>query len=184
MQFILRVSRPLFTSLAVLLPASVNVALAADSYVTRIPARGEHFRVAQSSDPSPGGSGCTVYVPAYSNIYLFESGSIPLAINLSIRNTDASHPVFINKISYYAANGALVEAVLTQSWILAPMATATYVIDQHDMRGGDGANFLVEWRASSHTSSPLVETVMAGYRGSKGLGFSSRGVPTGGCTNP
>lgn len=172
-----------FSVLAALLLVSgmTGPALAANSDLVRPPAEGAHFRKMTASDKVPRGTPCTTYVPAYSNIYLFESGSIPMAINLSVRNTDAKSPLYIQSINYYGADGTLLEDVLTDTRILAPMATATYVIDQHDMRGGSGANFYVSWKAESGTEEPLVEAVMAGYRGSKGLSFSSRGVHNSGC---
>jgi hypothetical protein len=156
-------------------------AYAADSYVTRRPVQGAHFRRAGPEDIIPEGPLCNVYVAAYSHIFLFESGKIPLAINLSIGNTDLTKPLFIKRIGYYSADGTLIESVLSNNWILAPMATANYIIDQHDSRGGSGDNFVVQYTSHGDTSAPLIESVMAGYRGSKGLAFSSRGIAAGGC---
>ena len=161
--------------------SSSNSVFARDSHITRSPEQGQYFRRAGPDDKIPDAGNCAAYVPAYSHIYLFESGRIPFAINLSIRNTDIKNPVYLNKIEYYAADGKLIETVLADTWILAPMASATYVIGQHDMRGGAGANFVVQWLSSGTSSKPLIETVMAGYRGSKGLSFSSRSVPVGEC---
>lgn len=154
---------------------------AASSYVTRRPEQGPHYHRVGPEQAIPGNPACSTYVPAYSNIYLFEGGSIPLAINLSIRNTDQSHAIFVNKIAYHGADGQRIEMILANPWQLAPMATATYIIDQHDMRGGFGANFIVEWVAPTDASPPLIETIMAGYRGAKGLSLNSRGVITGAC---
>ena len=158
-----------------------SVVYAADSFITRRPEQGQYYRRAGPNDITPVAPDCSAYVPAYSHIYLFESGRIPLAITLSIRNTDMDTPLYLEKISYFAADGKLIETVLADTWILAPMATATYAIDQHDMRGGGGANFVVQWASDKTSSSPLIETVMAGYRGSKGLGFISRGISPDDC---
>ena len=156
-------------------------ALAAKSYVTHRPEQGPHFHRIEPEQALPENATCSTYVPAYSDIYLFEGGSIPLAINLSIRNTDREQPIYLKNISYYGAEGERIEAILSTPWKLAPMATATYTIDQHDMRGNIGANFMIDWTAPSNASPPLTETVMAGYRGAKGLSLTSRGVITGGC---
>lgn len=176
-----RQSHRLLVAVLLFIPGLDSVVYAADSYVTRRPEQGQYFRRAGPNDTTPAAPACSAYVPAYSHIYLFESGSIPLAINLSIRNTDMGKPLYLEKISYFAANGKLIETVLADTWILAPMATATYVIDQHDMRGGAGANFVVQWASHKDSSSPLIETVMAGYRGSKGLSFISRGISPDDC---
>ncbi len=166
------------TQLAMLFPAP---AMGAKSYITRSPDPRPHFHPLDPKQPIPKLTPCSTYVPAYSSIYLFEGGSIPLAINLSIRNTDRDHPLYLQNIAYYGTQGNMIEAVLASPWILAPMASATYIIDQHDMRGEFGVNFVVDWIAPAHASPPLIETIMAGYRGAKGLSLSSRGAVTGKC---
>ena len=176
-----RKSQQRLVAIVVFMLGLESAAYAADSFVTRRPEQGQYFRRAGPNDTTPVAPSCSAYVPAYSHIYLFESGSIPLAINLSIRHTDTDTPVYLEKISYFAADGKLIETVLADTWILAPMATATYVIDQHDMRGGAGANFMVQWARDKDSASPLIETVMAGYRGSKGLSFISRGISSAEC---
>ncbi len=171
----------LIGQITMLLPAP---ALAAKSYVTRRPEQGPHFHRVDPEQALPQNITCSTYVAAYSNIYLFEGGSIPLAINLSIRNTDREQPIYLMSIGYYGGEGERIEAILSTPWKLAPMATATYIIDQHDMRGTFGANFMIDWVVMNNASPPLIETVMAGYRGAKGLSLNSRGVITGECASP
>lgn len=168
------------TQLAMFFPAP---AMAAKSYITRLPDTGPHFHPVDPEQPIAELALCSTYVPAYSSIYLFEGGSIPLAINLSIRNTDRKYPLYLQKIAYYGSQGNMIEAVLAKPWKLAPMATATYIIDQHDMRGDFGVNFVVDWKVPANASPPLIETIMAGYRGAKGLSLSSRGAVTGNCAS-
>ena len=159
-------------------------ALAGKSFVTRRPEQGPHFHRVNPEQALPQSvTNCSTYVPAYSDIYLFEGGSIPLAINLSIRNTSREHPIYITNIAYFGTQGNLIEAILSTPWKLAPMATATYIIDQHDMRGNFGANFTVDWSLPDNADKPLIETVMAGYRGAKGLSLTSRGIITGDCAS-
>lgn len=178
-----------YAAAAAVILAQVNMllpapALAAKSFVTRRPEQGSHYHRVGPEQAVPQNMPCSTYVPAYSDIYLFEGGSIPLAINLSIRNTDRNQPIYVQTIGYYGTEGNLIEAILAVPWQLAPLATATYIIDQHDMRGNFGANFIVEWIASTTTNPPLIETVMAGYRGAKGLSLASRGVISGDCAGP
>jgi hypothetical protein len=175
-----------FIAIACLLPGLLlspltSAAVSSESFVTRRPDQGQYFRRAGPEDALPSSPVCASYVPAYSSIYLFEGGSIPLAINLSVRNTDPLKPIYLRQILYYGADGSLAETIMANPWILAPMATATYVINQHDMRGGAGANFVVQWFNQPDTNAPLIETVMAGYRGAKGLSLTSRGVTSGQC---
>ena len=45
--------------------------------------------------------GQTVYVPVYSHVFWTETKHFPLAISLSIRNTDPEHAISLVDVSYY-----------------------------------------------------------------------------------
>ncbi len=49
--------------------------------------------------------------------------------------------------------------------------TAWFVSHLGDTRGGLGANFVVHWVANHSISDPVVETVMAGSVGTRGISF-------------
>ena len=117
-----------------------------------------------------------VYVPAYSRIFAGPQRVFELAVSLSIRNTDDRHPIELTSIRYYDSGGDLVEDYLEGSSVeLAAMATATQPIAVIDRRGGEGANFIVEWISRAPVSDPIVEAVMISS-GREGISFVSRGV--------
>ena len=55
------------------------------------------------------------------------------------------------------------------------MATATYLIDKHDSLGGDGANFVINWRGEDSDAEPLIEAVMLGSEEGKQISLITRG---------
>ncbi|MFH1303375.1 MAG: DUF3124 domain-containing protein, partial [Planctomycetota bacterium] len=117
-----------------------------------------------------------VYVPSYSHIYYHGGAPFLLETTLSIRNIDLDQPVYLKSIEYYDTEGKLVKSYLDQTIKLAPLQTIEYVIQERDVSGGSGANFLVEWMAESELDRPLLETVMVGTSGSRGISFVGTGV--------
>ena len=117
--------------------------------------------------------GRSVYVAAYSHIYRDAGDAVPLAITLSVRNTDVAEPIQIDRVRYFDGDGALVREQPEAPLVLGPMATASFLVDAGDRSGGSGANFLVDWSAQGEVSMPLIEAVMIG----DGLSFKSRGEP-------
>ena len=154
---------------------STLLAFAAEISIKRSPDAGNHFSEVEA-DAVKITATCPVYVPAYSQIYLSEKAIARLAVTLSIRNIDPKNRILVRKIDYFDTQGTLVDTLLDGLFALAPMSTASFVIEQQDMRGGAGANFIVEWAAEGNVSQPIIEAIMAGYEGTKGLSFSSRGV--------
>lgn len=139
------------------------------------PGQGGHFYPVQPAEVKAGHE-CAMYVPAYSHIFLSESSQVPLAVTLSIRNTHAQKRLIIKSVEYFDTTGKKLDSLMSGWFALAPMATASFVIDQQDSSGGAGANFIVRWVGEGETQQPLIEAVMAGYRGTKGLSFTSRAV--------
>lgn len=118
----------------------------------------------------------TVYVPVYSNVF---SGPrkrpLQLEANLSIRSTDPSAALRITAIDYYDTGGKLVRRFLKQPRILGPLASTDVHIEERDIRGGFGANFIVRWEADRIINAPIIECVMIGASGGQGISFVSPG---------
>ena len=121
-------------------------------------------------------SGQTLYVPAYSHIQHVENRIYLLAVNLSVRNTDASHPITVATVDFYDTNGELVRSYLDSPQELGPLAIGEYVVDWQHTGGGAGATFIVEWVAGEKVAEPLVEAVMVGATGAQAMAFVRKGV--------
>lgn len=120
--------------------------------------------------------GQTVYVPVYSNVF---SGprNLPfqLAATLSIRNTDMDSWLRITSIDYYDTTGKLVRRYQDKPLSLAPLASAYVHIEEKDVAGGFGANFIVKWQADRNINAPVIECVMIGATSGQGISFVSPG---------
>ncbi|MHB8988409.1 MAG: DUF3124 domain-containing protein [Desulfobulbia bacterium] len=120
--------------------------------------------------------GQTVYVPAYSHIYVGNrERPFLLTITLSIRNIDAKNPVTITAADYYDTKGKRIRKYLEQPVSLGPWESIRYIVPQKDKSGGSGANFVVEWSAEKDVNPVLVETIMIGAESQQGISFTSRG---------
>ena len=69
----------------------------------------------------------------------------------------------------------MIEDYLPVPHVLAPMASTYFFINQTDIRGGVGANYIVQWAADDASNPPLIDAVMAGTNGTQGFSFSSQG---------
>lgn len=118
----------------------------------------------------------TVYVPVYSNVF---SGprkrALQLEANLSIRNTDPTASLRITAIDYYDTDGKLVRRYLERARSLGPLASSDVHIEERDVSGGFGANFIVRWEADRNINAPIIECVMIGTTGGQGISFVSPG---------
>lgn len=120
--------------------------------------------------------GQSVYVPVYSNVF---SGPrkrpFQLAATLSIRNVDTSSSFSISSIDYYDTNGRLVRRYLEKPLALGPLASTYVHIEEKDVSGGFGANFIVRWSSEKLINTPIIECVMIGASSGQGISFVSAG---------
>lgn len=119
----------------------------------------------------------SIYVPVYAHIY-FEDRTklLELTETVSIRNTDPSNPIILTAVKHYSTDGSMLKNYLASPVSLKPLATADFVVPRTDVRGGTGANFVVDWVAKSKVAPPIVESIMINAGQSHGISFLSRGV--------
>jgi hypothetical protein len=118
----------------------------------------------------------TIYVPIYSDIYVNANNPDNLlAATLSIRNTSIRDSLYVSLINYYDTEGRLVRSYLSNPIVLGPMASIDYVIEREDQSGGSGANFLLALSGGNKKMRPIIQAVMIGSDGNKGIGFTTDG---------
>jgi len=116
----------------------------------------------------------TLYVPAYSHIYIRDAArTMNLATTLSIRNTSRTDSLTLTTIDYYDSEGQKVRSYLDRTRELGPLSSTHVVVDEGDLRGGVGANFIVQWRAAAPVSPPIVEAIMITTQSTQGISFRS-----------
>ena len=119
-----------------------------------------------------------VYVPVYSHIYHDGGRPYLLEATLSIRNVDPNQPVYVDGVDYYDTDGELSKKMLSRLIKLKPLQTIEFLVERHDVSGGSGANFIVQWHAADkRVHAPLIEAVMVGRSGTNAISFVRKGEP-------
>ena len=117
-----------------------------------------------------------VYVPAYSSV-LVGSGKtrLDLSVTLSIHNTSDKGTLVIERVDYFNGAGEPIEKYLPRAIALKPYGTIQIVVPEQDIRGGLGANFIIDWSSPETIDEPIVEAIMIGGTGTQGYSFTSVG---------
>ncbi len=130
----------------------------------------------QIDDPDGYSQGKT-YLPIYSHIYHdHEHKSFDLTITISIRNVLPNDTVYILKADYFNTIGENIRQYIDRPIYLCPLETLEIVIEEQDIEGGSGANFVFDWATLNGKNPPLFEAVMISTYGQQGLSFITRGV--------
>ena len=120
-------------------------------------------------------NGQSLYVPVYSHVYHGpRAEQFNLACTLSIRNADTRHPIVVIAVDYYDTSGELVGHYVDDEKVLAPLETTEFFVEERDIAGGSGANFVVRWKSTVAVNLPLVEAVMIGTDAGQGISFVSQ----------
>jgi Protein of unknown function (DUF3124) len=118
------------------------------------------------------------YVPVYSSVSISQ-GKVraDFSVTLSIHNASEMRPLVLRRIAYFDTNGKMVESYLKAPVALKPFSTIEVFVPTTDVRGGTGANFVVDWSATGEIAEPVVEALMFGGLGSGHYAFISQGRP-------
>jgi hypothetical protein len=118
------------------------------------------------------------YVPVYSSVSISQ-GKVraDFSVTLSIHNTSETRPLVLRRIAYFDTNGKTVENYLKAPVALKPFSTIEVFVPTTDVRGGTGANFVVDWAAAGEIAEPVIEALMFGGLGSGHYAFISQGRP-------
>lgn len=119
----------------------------------------------------------TTYLSVYSEIYSEnEHRKHPLASTISLRNVNRNDTIYISKAEFFNTSGELIRTYFDKPIFIAPMETVEIVIDQKDLLGGTGGNFLFDWLLNPQTNNnPLFDCVMISTYGQQGLSFTTTG---------
>ena len=118
------------------------------------------------------------YVPVYSSVSMSQGRlRADFSVTLSVHNASETRPLVLKRIAYFDTTGKMVESYLKAPVALKPFATVEVSIAANDVRGGTGANFIVDWAASGDIAEPVVEALMVGSVGPGHYAFISQGRP-------
>ncbi|NRD19880.1 DUF3124 domain-containing protein [Winogradskyella eckloniae] len=112
------------------------------------------------------------YLSVYSQIYSYsQHKTYNLTAMVSLRNVSMKDTVYLTHADYYDTHGTLLKSYIKNTVYLAPLETVEIVIDEADISGGTGSNFLFDWKVLKDTPEPLFEGVMTSTAGQQGLSF-------------
>ena len=115
------------------------------------------------------------YLSVYSQIYSrTEHKTHNLTTMVSMRNTSDTDTIYLLRSEYYGTQGQLVRTYFDSPIYLAPMETTEIVIDEIDVSGGTGSNFILEWKIPKKCPEPLFEGIMTSTMGQQGLSFTTQ----------
>jgi Protein of unknown function (DUF3124) len=118
------------------------------------------------------------YVPVYSSVSMSQGKlRADFSVTLSVHNASETRPLILKRIAYFDTSGKMVENYIKSPVALKPFATIEVFIAANDVRGGTGANFVVDWAATGEIAEPAVEALMVGGIGAGHYAFISQGRP-------
>lgn len=118
------------------------------------------------------------YVPVYSSVSMSQGKlRADFSVTLSVHNTSETRQLVLKRIAYFDTAGKMVESYLKAPVALKPFSTIEVFIAAADVRGGTGANFVVDWAAAGEIAEPAVEALMVGGVGAGHYAFISQGRP-------
>lgn len=118
-----------------------------------------------------------LYVPVYTDIYIRNKEMrLPLTATLSIRNISVDYPMFVNAITYFDSDGKVIQKYLKGVVRLEPLQSIWLVVNDNEISGGTGANFIVDWGGAIECPKPIVESLMTGAAYQLGVSYKSESM--------
>lgn len=115
------------------------------------------------------------YLSVYSQIYSnTEHRTHNLTSMISMRNVSELDTIYLLRAEYYDTHGKSVRKYFDSPIFLAPMETTEIIIDELDVSGGTGSNFILEWKIPKNCPEPLFEGIMTSTMGQQGLSFTTQ----------
>ncbi|MET3250265.1 hypothetical protein ABIA29_000509 [Bradyrhizobium japonicum] len=159
--------------IAVLAPFAFALPAAAQSKVNIEQSFADSLTVLPKEELAVAGG---FYVPAYSSVAMSQGKlRVDFSVTLSVHNASESQPLVVKRIAYFDTAGKQVESYLKAPVALKPLATVSIFIPTDDVRGGTGANFIVDWAATGEIAEPVVEALMVGGVANAPLRFHQPG---------
>lgn len=115
------------------------------------------------------------YLSIYSQNYsTSEHKTHNLTSMISMRNASDKDTIYLLRAEYYDTHGKSIRKYFNAPIFLAPMETTEIIIDEIDVSGGTGSNFIIEWKIPQNTPEPIFEGIMSSTMGQQGLSFTTQ----------
>ncbi len=119
----------------------------------------------------------TDYVPIYSDIY-YSNGTkrYPLTATISIRNISLTDSAYLLSAVYYDSYGNRLKDYVDSTFLVSPLESIEFVVEDVENVGGAGANFIIEWGAKSFSNQLFIQSVMIGTYEQQGISFVTEAI--------
>ena len=116
------------------------------------------------------------YLSVYSQIYsISQHKTLNLTVTASIKNISLKDTIYVTRAEYYDTHATPIRTYFDKPIFVAPMETIEIVIDEVDIEGGTGANFIFDWKIKPNSLEPYFEGIMISTLGQVGLSFTTQG---------
>jgi hypothetical protein len=117
------------------------------------------------------------YLSIYSQIYsVSEHKTHNLTAMVSLRNISDTDTIYVLQATYHDTDGTSLRDYFKDPIYLAPLETTEIIIDEVDVSGGTGSNFIFEWKIPKDCPEPLFEGIMNSTVGQQGLSFTTKSL--------
>ena len=114
------------------------------------------------------------YLSVYAQVFnKTEHSKHDLTATISLRNINLKDTIYIQSADYYNTEGNKIRTYFSNAIFIAPLETLEIVIDESDMAGGTGGNFLFNWYTPNNTVEPIFEAVMVNAFGQQAFAYTS-----------
>lgn len=115
------------------------------------------------------------YLSVYSQIYnRTEHVKSNLTTTVSMRNKSETDTIYLLRAEYFDTKGVSLRNYFNQTIYLAPLETTEIIIEELDISGGTGSNFIIEWKTPPDCPEPLFEGIMTSTMGQQGISFTTK----------
>jgi hypothetical protein len=94
---------------------------------------------------------------------------------ISMRNVSETDTIYLTKADYYDTQGSKIRTYFDYPIFVKPLETLEIVIDQVDVEGGTGSNFIFDWGIPANCPEPLFDGLMNSMQGTQGVSFTTSG---------
>ena len=93
---------------------------------------------------------------------------------VNISNVSEADTIYLTRTAYYNTHGEKLRTYFDYPVYVLPMETLVIVVDEKDIAGGTGSNFMIDWKAPKNCPEPLFEGLMNSMQGNLGIAFTTQ----------
>ena len=122
------------------------------------------------------------FLPIYSAIRYLHNDLFSVAVTISLRNPNPTHPLSVSSALLFGHQGEpLKDFIDGAPQVIPPLGAVELFLRNVDFPQHTGASMVLAWSGPAGVLPPVTESVMVGSKGSQGMAFNSRASELGPC---